>query len=100
MRSRYAAYALGHVSHIMNTTHPDGPHHQDARGPWHDQIQAFCEAVSFVGLTIHGSDHNDARGWVEFTAHLTQATEDASFTEHSLFLRDRGRWLYHSAVSD
>ena len=98
MQSRYAAYATRNIDHIIKTTHPDSPHYQVNRKEWWNQIEAFCEGFEFVGLTIHDSETSTSSGWVEFTAHLKQGEEDASFTERSRFFFQNGAWLYHSAI--
>ena len=98
MRSRYTAYATRNIGHIMNTTHPAGPHHQANQAAWRQQIATFCDGFEFVGLTIHDSETDSSQGWVEFTAHLKQGEEDASFTERSRFFHQKGAWLYHSAI--
>jgi len=98
MRSRFAAYATGNVHHIIKTTHPAGPHHQQNLKMWADQIQQFCDGYSFDGLTIHTSGEAANRGRVKFTAHIAEQSRDASFTEHSLFFKEQNQWLYHSAI--
>jgi len=99
MRSRFTAYATGNVRHIIETTHPEGPHHQPNLKLWTHQIQRFCDEYAFHGLTIHTAGEELTRGWVKFTAHLSATDQDASFTEHSLFIKQQNQWLYHSAMA-
>jgi SEC-C motif-containing protein len=97
MRSRYAAYALGITAYIMDTTDPDGPNHEMDAVRWAAGIDAFCEATSFEGLTIHTHREGEAEGHVDFSATLSAQGEDRSFREHSRFRRRGGRWLYWGA---
>ena len=98
MRSRFAAYSLGEVGYIMETTHPDGPHFQADRVRWEEDLRPFLAGTHFRGLKILARSVDGDEGFVTFRATLTQAGQDASFTERSRFLRARGRWLYHSGV--
>ena len=96
MRSRYAAYALGDVDYVLATTHPEGPHFEEERGPWAEQVRAFCAATRFVGLEVHAAGGDEETGWVSFRATLSQEGRDVSFSERSTFKRSERRWLYHS----
>lgn len=97
MRSRYTAYTLGRVDHIIDTTHPGGPMWEADREDWAVRIQRFCASHVFVGLDVRSaSEENSGRGHVHFRAHLTRDGEDVSFAERSLFLHHDGRWRYHS----
>ena len=99
MRSRYAAYAVGAVAHIIHTTHAASPHFEPDTKRWDGQIRTFCQAMNFTHLTIHSSSQTETEGHVHFTAGLVAGNEDRSFTERSLFYKVNGRWLYHSAVN-
>jgi SEC-C motif-containing protein len=96
MRSRYAAYALGLVEYVVETTDPAGPQWSDDPG-WREQIAAFCRGTRFTSLHIleAPAPHGD-EGFVTFRAGLSQGGQDASFTERSRFTRAGGRWRYHS----
>ena len=98
MRSRYAAYALGLVDHIIATTDPAGPQWEPDATAWASRIQDFCDQTRFVGLSIDEAPPPGAEeGFVTFTASLKQQGADASFTERSRFTRDeRWGWRYHS----
>ena len=95
MRSRYAAYAVGEVRYIVDTTHPDGPHWRPDRDAWIEQIWRFSRATRFVGLKVLEAGL-DASGdpFVTFEAKLVQASKDASFCERSVFRMQQGRWKY------
>lgn len=92
MRSRYTAYAVGDVRHVMDTTHPDR-HPPDARA-WAAELRAYCAAVRFEGLTVEAASAEGDTGRVRFFARLSHEGRDASFGEDSRFLRVGGRWLY------
>jgi len=92
MRSRYSAYALGLADYIMDTTGP-GPHRQPDPVAWRESILAFSKTTQFKRLEVHEASKNDDQGVVEFTAHLVQFGQDASFRERSRFERT-DRWRY------
>lgn len=97
MRSRYAAYATGRADYIIETTDPEGPHHQADRAAWREGVEAFCAETDFVALTIeHTSmEPENARGEVRFLALLRQGGEPVEMREHSVFRQtEDGRWLY------
>lgn len=98
MRSRYAAYALGLVDHVIATTDPTGPQWEPDTAEWAERIRSFCTTTRFVGLTIvEAPAPSEEEGFVTFTATLEQRGVDASFTERSRFTRDsRWGWRYHS----
>jgi len=98
MRSRYAAYARGHIEHIMRTTHPQGPHHQTDRDQWAADIQRFCDGFQFEGLEVKDVHQNGVQAWVEFRARISQDGIDHSFGERSTFFQMDGAWLYHSGT--
>lgn len=91
MRSRYAAYALGKVRYVMETT-AEPP---EDRESWRADIQRFCDGTRFTGLEIRSVEPGETEAWVTFHAVLDQGGRDASFTERSRFVR-RERWLYES----
>jgi SEC-C motif-containing protein len=97
MRSRYTAYALGVVQHIIDTTHPDGPHFREDIHLWRADLQRFCQTMKFEGLTILDTQSAQDGAQVHFRAHLSENGEDHSFSELSLFYQINRRWLYHSA---
>ena len=96
MRSRFSAYALGLVDYVLATTHPDGPNWEDDRAEWAAGVAAFSRSTSFDGLEILSSGEGEREAFVTFRATLSQEGRDASFTERNRFLREDGRWLYHS----
>jgi SEC-C motif-containing protein len=100
MRSRYCAYAIGEVDYVLATTHPEGPQFRGDTGEWADDVRRFCASTRFEGLEVRSSRADGDRGEVVFFARLTQAGRDVSFVEHSVFVRENGRWLYYSGDAD
>ncbi len=98
MRSRYTAYAVGDVAHLMNTTHPDSPHWRVDRRLWATELREFSTTTDFVALDVQYSSVTGDEAVVQFHATLRQHDADASFTERSRFLRVDGRWLYVNAT--
>ena len=80
MRSRYAAYALGRTAYILDTTHPDSPHHEG------DRAAGAAEVVE-------ASERGD-EGFVRFVARIEQDGRPGVIAENSRFLRVGGRWRY------
>ena len=96
MRSRYAAYAVGDTRYLMDTTHPEGPHHREDREGWAAELAEVCRLTDYEGLEVLGAGEDGDRGWVRFRARLRQGGRERVLAEHSVFLRQDGRWLYHS----
>ena len=99
MRSRYTAYALGRVDHILATTLPGSPAWNEAPD-WAEQVKAWCASTRFVGLRVlDAPSPTGDRGVVAFAATLWQSGEQTVLRERSAFHRVGGAWLYHSGVS-
>ena len=98
MRSRYAAYALGLVDHLLRTTDPSGPHFEADTARWRADVQAFCEQTTFDGLEVLEARAEGDQGIVDFRARLSSTEGATVMAERSLFRRAEGRWLYHSGV--
>jgi SEC-C motif-containing protein len=96
MRSRFAAYATGAVSYIMQTTHPNGPHFKADAVRWAAEIERFCTQTTFERLVVREVAEDGDGAEVEFEAHLRREGEDCSFAERSVFARVDGRWLYRA----
>jgi SEC-C motif-containing protein len=98
MRSRYCAYAIGEVDYLLATTHPEGPQFRSDTRRWADDVRSFCATTRFEGLEVRASREQGDRGEVEFFARLTDAKgRDVSFAEHSVFVRENGRWYYYGS---
>ncbi len=98
MRSRYAAYALQLADYILQTTHPTNPAYQKDTAAWKEEILQFSRDMQFVGLEIKEFIDGPAVAFVTFTARLKQGEADASFTERSRFVKEKGRWFYQSGT--
>jgi SEC-C motif-containing protein len=98
VRTRYAAYAIGEVDYVVETTEPGSPAWGSDERRWRAEIEEFSEGVRFTGVEIlaHHEEVDAAR--VTFHAGLQRARGrrrvDASFVEESEFVRRDGRWLY------
>ncbi len=98
MRSRYSAYAIGLVEHILRTTDPTGPHWEADLDHWAGDVATFCDAVTFEGLEVLAAEAHGDRGMVDFRAQLSSEAGATVMAERSLFRRVDGRWLYHSGL--
>jgi SEC-C motif-containing protein len=97
MRSRYAAFALKKVDYLLATSHPELiARHGDAA--FRRDLLRTCEEHRYPGLQVLEHREDGDQGEVEFRARVFRKGVDVSFTERSLFFREQGRWLYHSAI--
>ena len=96
MRSRYTAYATGDINHIMRSTHPDSPHREIDEERWKQDLSDFVSRSSFTGLRVLAASSNGDTGQVTFEADLMQNGQPSQLKEASTFLREAGRWMYHS----
>ena len=80
MRSRYAAYAVGDLDHVLRTWHP-------RTRP--ERIDPDPDLV-WTGLTVLGSGPD----WVEFEASYERHGATGRLHERSRFAQRAGRWLY------
>ncbi len=98
MRARYTAYATGNVDFLIRTTHPAGPQWREDTAAWKIELLEYCRATTFATLEVlgHELDEEAGRAHVTFRAELFEGTAPVGFTERSLFVREGGRWLYHS----
>ena len=94
MRSRYTAYSVGDLAHLIRTTHPDSPHHGANRRAWTESLRAYSEGTVFHGLDVQYVAQSGNEALVQFHASLTRDGQDVSFTERSRFRRVGDRWLY------
>lgn len=92
MVTRYSAYAAGDSSYIMRTTHQSNPDFKDDRKAWAEEIDRFCDSTEFLGLEVLDFIEGENEAFVEFKAKLS----DGILHEKSRFVRENGRWLYHS----
>lgn len=87
MRSRYAAYVLGHTDYLLRTWHP-------RTRP--DRLEPA--ATGWLGLRVlrtEAGGPGDDAGTVEFEARFTvPGTGEGVLHETSRFERRGGRWVY------
>lgn len=92
MRSRYAAYVVGLVEYLVETTHPD---YRDSSLA--EQIATWMERAEFTELKVLRSmqgGERDKMGKVEFQARYLEEGRERVHHELSRFRRYEGRWVY------
>ncbi len=92
MVTRYSAYAAGDASYIIRTTHPENQDYRDDRKAWSEEIERFYNSTEFMGLEVLDFIDGENEAFVEFKAKLS----DGVLHEKSRFVKENGRWLYHS----
>lgn len=100
MRSRYSAFALGEIEHLLRTQLSDQPLEQRRRS-----LQATCRQVRWRRLVILAAEaggRGDLGGTVRFEAHYSASGQRGVLRECSRFAREGGRldgaWLYVEAL--
>jgi SEC-C motif-containing protein len=91
MRSRYAAYALGKMTYLVNTWHPE----------FFPQDISPDPSITWIGLKINqvvNGTRADSAGTVEFVARYKVAGKAHRLHEVSQFQKVRGSWLYVNGV--
>lgn len=94
MRSRYAAYAVGAVDYIVDTTDPEGDAYESDRDSWRRRLRQYVEGTEFQNLEVLEHREDGERAEVSFRAKLRQDGGDASFSERSEFRMIDGDWYY------
>ncbi|MFD2091027.1 YchJ family protein [Blastococcus deserti] len=92
MRSRYSAFALGHIAYLLETWHPDT----------RPRALDLDPAVRWTGLEVlatTGGGLLGAEGTVQFRAHYVTGGRTGVQQETSRFVREGGRWRYLDGVS-
>jgi SEC-C motif-containing protein len=91
MRSRYTAFALRDLEHLLRSWHP-------STAPARDELAAsLAEEVRWLRLEIHGTQAGgpfDDAGVVEFSAISKSPHGRSVQRERSRFVREDGAWLY------
>ncbi len=98
MKSRFSAFAVGDATYIMKTTHNENQDYTTDTAAWKSSILEFCNSTVFKQLTIVETQEEKSESYVTFKAILLQHNHDASFIEKSRFLKEEGKWYYHSGV--
>lgn len=91
MRSRYTAFTLRDVDHLLRTWHPR------TRPERRDLLASLSEEVRWLRLEVlatSGGGPFDDAGTVEFIARSTGPHGRAQQHELSRFVREGGSWLY------
>ena len=94
MRSRYAAYALGLVDYVIDTTDPAGTKYKSPRSVWANNLKEWCKTTQFLGLEILSASENI----VTFKVRLVQKGKPSPYIERSVFTKPQGRWLYFDGI--
>jgi SEC-C motif-containing protein len=92
MRSRYAAYVLGKVDHILESLHPD--HRKDVD---REATEAWSKSADWRGLEIvatEGGGPNDTKGTVEFIARFALKGTMQQHHERATFEKYKDRWYF------
>ncbi len=110
MRSRYSAFALGEVDHLLRTQRPDRTSRQPRNGQ-RRALEEACRQVRWRRLEILATEAGgtlDLEGTVTFLAHYRPSGEHGS-GDHRGVMRERSRfgreggilegdWLYLEAL--
>ena len=98
MRSRYTAYALREVDHILATHDPETRAQVDPK-----ETRDWAERTSWQSLQIldtQGGGPADDRGEVEFVARFRdEKGRELSHHERSTFVRRDGQWYFADGVA-
>jgi len=92
MRSRYSAYALGAIDHLLATTSRRQRQHHDR-----DSALEWSSAAEWLGLevvAVAGGGAAEDTGSVEFRARYRIGGRDAVHHETAEFRRENGQWRY------
>lgn len=92
MRSRYTAFSLGLVDHLVRTLHPDHAERDLSPAALRQALSDTCASNRFLGLTVLASGMLDLGGsapepdgYVVFAARVFRRGVDVSFAERSVF---------------
>ena len=100
MKSRYVAYKLQLPKYIIKTTYKDNKDYLEDNKLWEEQILDFSKSCDFEFLTILDFIDGTLEAFVTFRVQLVCKNEDSSFCEKSKFLKEDGKWFYHSGEFD
>lgn len=96
MRSRYSAYALGNIDHVVATHDPASRHLVDRAA-----ATTWSEQSTWLGLDVVATEAGgeaDPTGIVEFVARFSIAGKVTAHHERSRFVRKdedgEARWFY------
>ena len=92
MRSRYSAFALGNVAHLVNTLHPSRRSANESR-LIADSMEG-CEWKKLNVIRCKNGKATDFLGQVEFRAHYEEQGIPNVLEETSIFSKLDGQWYY------
>jgi SEC-C motif-containing protein len=95
MRSRYSAFALGHVDYLAKTLCKDHPDKTDDAA---SEYKKARENRRFLDLCIMHTSMDGDVGEVLFYARIFERGVDYSFVELSGFVKEDGDWKYASGL--
>ena len=94
MRSRYSAFAIGHVAYVWRTLHPLHEDRAQGETPFVAGLRRALRTQRFRGLRILDSRAAGDEAQVLFHVRVVVQGVDRSFLELSTFLREPEGWLY------
>lgn len=92
MRSRYTAFALGKIDHLVETLAAGTRDDFDRKAITH-----WSRSSQWLGLEILSTEQGgaeDETGYVEFVAHFVNDGQRHAHRERSLFRKEDGRWYF------
>ncbi len=96
MRSRYSAYALGHVDWIVDSQSPDGRAFVDRQATEQWSKRATWHRLEV--LSTQGGGEDDTEGFVDFKAYYTIAGEDITHHEVASFRKEADTWFFVDGI--
>lgn len=91
MRSRYTAFATGHLEHLVRSWHPD-------TRPTDLHLAAEQTWLGLRVIDTTAGSALDASGEVEFVATYRTPAGVGELRERSRFVRLDGRWVYAAPI--
>ena len=92
MRSRYAAFARGHIDYLADTLAPEARGDFDPIETGNTARDAVWQSLEVRAIADGGRD--DETGSVEFVARFRLHGEPRVHHELAHFRRERGRWVF------
>lgn len=98
MCSRYSAFVVSDANYIIKTTHKENSDYTQDITKWKKSILDFSNNSKFHDLEIIEFIDGETIAYVTFTAIISSAKENLTFTEKSTFLKENNLWYYKSGV--
>lgn len=96
MRSRYTAFTQANADYLMLSQHTTTRDLSTKQ-----ELADWAWSVEWLRLEVISAfdgGPNDTEGTVEFRAHFKENGKEKYIYENSRFLKERGKWKYHSIV--